>query len=50
MKMKEQWWCRWCRRALNFGHSNPLHCYRLGAEQLDSCTKEKDLGMLVDSC
>ena len=30
------------------GH-NPMHCCRLGAKWLESCTEEKDLGMLVDT-
>jgi len=34
---------------LHLSHNNPLQCYKLGEEWLESCQAEKDLEVLVDS-
>ncbi|KAJ7424621.1 rna-directed dna polymerase from mobile element jockey-like [Pitangus sulphuratus] len=34
---------------LHISHNNPMQCYRLGEEWLESFPVEKDLGMLFDS-
>lgn len=38
------------RWVLPLGHNNPMQSNRLGAERLESCSAEKDLAVLINTC
>jgi len=36
-------------QVLHLGHNSPMQCYRVEEEWLESCSAEKDLGVLVNN-